>query len=94
MDTEKDKENEPPLTLTPAERNYKSHLKNVSKYQKKNADKMKEKQTRYLEKMREAPERYDEFLKKRREYYKNVLKPRWEKKVEDIRESLPTTLVI
>jgi hypothetical protein len=93
MNTEQEnKENQPPLT--PAERNYKSHLKNVSKYQKKNADKMKEKQIRYLEKMREAPERYDEFLKKRREYYKNVLKPRWEKKAEEIRESLPTTLVI
>ena len=92
MDTEQDKENEPPLT--PAERNYKSHLKNVAKYQKKNADKMKQKQTRYLAKMRETPERYEEFLKKRRDYYKNVLKSRWEKKVEDERESLPTTLVI
>ena len=88
-------ENEPPTnTLSPAEKMYQSHLKNVAKYQRKNGAKMKEKQTRYLAKMKEEPERYDEFLKKRRSYYRDVLKPRKEARTEQLREERAVTLVI
>ena len=73
-------------TPTPAEKMYKSHLNNVSRYQKKNGEKMKEKQTRYIAKMKESPERYNEYLKKRRAYYKDVLKPKKNKEIEILGE--------
>ena len=66
------------VILSPAERMYQNHLKNVAKYQRSNPVKLREKQSRYLAKLRSEPERHKEFLQKRREYYQNVLKPRKE----------------
>lgn len=65
MDTDK-------ITLTPAERMYKAHLRNVANYQRKNPEKIKEKQRRYTQKRREHPQRHQEFLQKRRDYYRSV----------------------
>ena len=63
--------------LTPAEKLYKTHLKNVSLYQKRNPDKIKIKCKRYLDNMKQNhPEKYQEKLQKQRDYYKNVRKPK------------------
>jgi hypothetical protein len=63
--------------MTPAERMYKNHLKNVKKYQQKNPEKMKEKSKKYNEKIKEEkPDEYKEMLMKKREYYLNIRKPR------------------
>jgi hypothetical protein len=42
----------PVIKMTPAERMYKTHCKNVLEYQRRNPEKMKEKQKRYYEKMK------------------------------------------
>lgn len=58
--------------LTPAEKMYQNHLKNVKTYQSKNPDKMKLKQKKYITKMKEEqPEKYCLFLEKKKQYYKN-----------------------
>lgn len=62
--------------MTPAERLYKSHLKAVSNYQKKNPEKMKEKCKKYNDKIRADPEKLEELKRKKREYYLNVVKPK------------------
>ena len=62
--------------MTPAERMYEQHKRNVSRYQKGNPDMMKAKQKRYVEKLRLDPDRYHAHLEKRRQYYMNVVKPR------------------
>jgi len=72
-------ENQDEIILTPAERMYRNHLKNVRTYQQKNPEKMKEKCKRYNEKIKlENPEKYQETLNKKKEYYINVRKPRME----------------
>ena len=50
--------------LTPAERMYKNHLKNVSKYQKNNPEKMRLKNQRRKERLMENPEAYTIFREK------------------------------
>lgn len=75
--------------MTPAERMYKNHLKNVKKYQQKNPEKMREKSKKYNEKIKEEkPDEYKEMLMKKREYYLNIRKPRLQelrqlKQIED-----------
>jgi hypothetical protein len=64
--------------LSPAEKMYKSHLKNVSNYQKRNPDKMKEKCKKYSDKIKNDPEKYKKMLEKKKEYYLNVKKPKLE----------------
>ena len=71
-------DNENEIVITPAERMYRNHLKNVGTYQRKNPNKMSEKCKRYNERIKADPDRYAEALKKRREYYHNVHKPRKE----------------
>lgn len=62
--------------ISPAERMYKNHLKNVANYQKRHKDKIKEKHSRYMKKLREEPERYNKYLERSKEYYHKVLKHR------------------
>ncbi len=63
--------------LTPAERMYKAHLKNVSNYQKRNKEKISQKQKDYNEKLKiEFPDRYFDLLQKKKDYYYNVRKPK------------------
>jgi hypothetical protein len=63
------------LSLTPAEKYYKNHLKNVSNYQKRNPEKMREKNKKHNDKIKnEDPEKYQAKLLKQREYYQNVIK--------------------
>ena len=50
------------VVLSPAERMYQNHLKNVAKYQRSNPVKLREKQNRYLAKLRSEPEIHTEFL--------------------------------
>ena len=58
--------------LTPAEKMYKNHLKNVSNYQKRNVEKMREKNKIYFLKIKtEMPEKYNAMLLKKKEYYNN-----------------------
>lgn len=65
------------VTITPAEKYYKNHLKNVSNYQKRNPEKMREKNKKHNDKLKiENPEKYHARLEKSREYYKNVVKPK------------------
>jgi hypothetical protein len=65
------------VKLTPAEKYYKQHLKNVSKYQKSNPEKMREKNKKHNDKIKnENPEKYQAKLLKQREYYQTVIKPR------------------
>lgn len=67
------------IILTPAERMYSNHLKNVKTYQQKNPEKMREKCKKYNDKIKiENPEKYQEMLNKKKEYYINVKKPRIE----------------
>ena len=64
-------------TLTPAERYYQAHLKNVSNYQKRNPQKMREKNKKHNDKIKnEDPEKYQAKLLKQREYYQTVIKPK------------------
>lgn len=72
-------ENANEIILTPAEKMYRNHLKNVKTYQQKNPEKMREKCKKYNEKIKmENPEKYQEVLTKKKEYYINVRKPRIE----------------
>lgn len=64
-------------TLTPAEKYYQNHLKNVSNYQKRNPEKMKKKNKKHNDKIKnEDPEKYQSKLLKQREYYQMVIKPK------------------
>jgi hypothetical protein len=54
--------------LSPAQKMYQQHLRNVSNYQKRNAEKMREKQRKRLEVIKQDPEKYEELRKKRKEY--------------------------
>ena len=54
-------------TLTPAERMYKNHLKNVSNFQKRNPEKMALKYKKRIEKLKQNPEEYRAFRNKRNE---------------------------
>jgi len=74
--------------LTPAEKMYQNHLKNVSNYQKKNPEKMKIKCLRYNEKIRSDPEKYEELKQKKKEYYLNVVKPKNEEKKRSKQQEL------
>lgn len=78
--------NDEKKTLTPAERMYQSHLRNVAKYQRQNPDKMRRKQQRYIQKRRDDPLRHQEFLQKRREYYKSVICVKNQAKPDDSEE--------
>ena len=71
------------IILTPAERMYKSHLRNVANYQRKNPEKMKKKHQRYTLKRKNDPKRHQEYLQKRREYYKSVIRVRKKVKNEE-----------
>lgn len=63
--------------LTPAEKYYQNHLKNVSNYQKRNPEKMREKNKKHNEKIKiEDPDKYQARLERSRNYYKNVVKPK------------------
>jgi len=75
----------PPTTpTTPAERCYQSHLKQVSLYQKRNPEKMREKCKRYMTNLKETNSaKYEEILQQKRDYYHNVVKPKKLKKMED-----------
>ena len=69
------------LHLTPAEKMYANHLKNVSNYQKRNPEKMREKCRTYNERLKqEFPDKYWDMLQKKRDYYINVRKPILEQK--------------
>jgi hypothetical protein len=69
------------IILTPAERMYANHLKNVSNYQKKNVEKVRQKNRAYNEKIKmEFPDKYFDLLQKKRDYYYNVRKPKMQKK--------------
>jgi hypothetical protein len=77
--------------LTPAEKYYQAHLKNVSKYQKNNPEKMRAKNKRHNDKIKnEDPEKYQAKLLKQREYYQTVIKPKAQssKKTEEPAEEL------
>jgi hypothetical protein len=68
------------VKLSPAERFYKNHLKNVSNYQKRNSEKMKEKNKAYAKMIKEdKPEKYKEMLDRKRQYYLRVIKVKKEK---------------
>jgi len=68
------------VILTPAERMYLNHLRNVKNYQSRNPEKIKQKNKKYNENLKnENPEKYKEMLEKKKEYYKNVIKPKLEK---------------
>lgn len=54
--------------LSPAQKMYQQHLRNVSNYQKRNVEKMREKQRKRLEVIKQDPEKYEELRKKRKEY--------------------------
>ncbi len=70
--------------LTPAERMYFNHLKNVSKYQKTHPEKIKEKNKRYNEKLKtENPEKNQQLLKKKKEYYQTVKKNKMKEQKND-----------
>jgi len=63
-------EEQPIQEISPAQRMYQNHLKNVAKYQKANPEKMREKNKRYLENMKKNnPDKYEDFLMKKAEYY-------------------------
>jgi len=70
--------------LSPAEKHYRNHLKNVSAYQKRNPEKMREKCRRRNEKFKlERPEDYALFLEKQKIYYKEYNRLRKEKRLKD-----------
>lgn len=65
------------VKLTPAEKYYQNHLRNVSAYQKRNPMKMREKSKKHNDKLKnEAPEKYEIKLQRSRDYYQNVTKPK------------------
>lgn len=65
------------VKLTPAEKYYQNHLKNVSNYQKRNPEKMREKNKKHNDKIKiEDPDKYQARLERSRNYYQNVVKPK------------------
>ena len=58
------------MELTPAEKMYQTHLKNVANYQRRHAEKIQKKQREWLLKVKEDPERYEALKERRREYHK------------------------
>lgn len=75
--------------LSPAEKFYALHLKNVSNYQKKYPEKCREKNKRYFDNVKEkTPEKYREMLNKKRDYYINVIKPKRDLEKEKVIENL------
>ena len=63
--------------MTPAERMYRNHLRNVKKYQQKNPEKVREKNKRFNDKLKnEKPDEYKEMLLNKKRYYEEVRKPR------------------
>ena len=82
------------INLDVAERFYKNHLKNVSKYQKKHPEKMKEKSKEYNKNLKENnPDKYREMLDKKKQYYLNVVKPKREAKKADTEKHLRGELI-
>lgn len=71
------------INIEAAAKMYKSHLKNVSEYQKRNPDKMKAKCLKYNEKIRADPEKHEELKQKKKDYYNNVVKPKNEAKKKE-----------
>jgi hypothetical protein len=68
-------------TMTPAERAYANIKKAVSKYQKANPDKCREKNKKAMENLKtNKPEEYALFLERKREYYIRVMKPKIQEK--------------
>lgn len=64
-------------SLSPAEKYYRNHLKNVSNYQKRNPEKMREKNKKHNDKIKiEHPDKYQARLERSRNYYQNVVKPK------------------
>jgi hypothetical protein len=59
--------------LSPAEKYYTNHLRNVSRYQKTHPEKMREKCNKYNARLREDPEKYAAALAKKRAYYYDVV---------------------
>ena len=77
METQISQEN---IILSPAERYYRNHLKNVITYQKKNPEKMREKCKKYSDKLKEEnPEKYQVMLDRKKLYYINTIKPKRER---------------
>jgi len=65
--------------LTPAEKYYKQHLKNVAAYQQRNLDKCRQKCKKYYNKNKDVdPEKHQEMLARKREYYREHIKPKRE----------------
>ena len=62
--------------MTPAERMYKNHLKNVAKYQKANPEKCRDKMRRYTESLKNDNEKREREIDRRRTYYLKVVKPK------------------
>ena len=62
---------------------YKSHLRNVANYQRKNQKKWRKHQE-YALKRKNDPKRHQEYLQKRREYYKSVIRVRKKAKMKKI----------
>ena len=70
------------VVMTPAERFYRNHLKNVSNYQKRNPEKMRQKNRTHAKKVKEEqPEKYKEMLEQKKFYYLTVIKPRREQQM-------------
>ena len=68
-------EEKPMTPMTPAEKWYANHLKNVATYQKKNPEKCKEKMKRYTESLKTDKEKNEREMARRKAYYNNVVKP-------------------
>ena len=65
------------VNIESAVKHYRSHLKAVSNYQKRNKDKMSVKCKNYMEKIKaDDPERFEQILQAKRDYYYNVQKPK------------------
>ena len=75
-------------TLTPAEKMYKSHLINVSNYQKRNPEKMSLKYYKRMAKLKEDPEAYQVFrLKLNESNKKSLLKRKQALEAENAKKS-------
>jgi hypothetical protein len=73
--SEEDTETEP--ALSPAERMYANHRRNVAAYQLRNPEKMRTKTKKYLDKIKtDNPEKWDDMKRKKKEYYLSVVKPK------------------
>ena len=70
--------------LSPAEKHYRNHLKNVSAYQKRTPEKMREKCRKRNERLKnERPEEHAKLLEKQKAYYKEYNRLRREKRLKD-----------